>query len=122
MLKSLISYFSQGDVMGFCSRCGKKISDEDYFCFHCGAKTKKGAEKGVSSPSDEMREALARMGQEMEKAFQIAAKEIQKAFKTARENVKQTRDVETVVCSDCSATSPSDAIFCYKCGKELDKD
>ena len=107
--------------MGFCSKCGKEISDEDNFCSHCGARTKRGAERGVSSPSDEMREAFARMGQEMEKAFQVASKEIQKAFKTARENVKQTHGVEMVVCSNCNATSPGDAVFCYKCGKKLDK-
>jgi len=107
---------------GFCSKCGKEVSDEDYFCSHCGARTKKGAEKGVSSPSDEMKEAFARMGQEMEKAFQTAAKEIQKAFKTARENVRQARDVETVVCSNCNATSPGDAVFCFKCGKKLNEE
>jgi rRNA maturation endonuclease Nob1 len=103
----------------FCSNCGKEISDNDYFCSYCGARTRIGAEKGVSYTSDDVREAFQKMGQEMEKAFQTAAKEIQKAFKTARQNIK-TQGEENITCSNCNTASPNSAVFCYKCGKKLE--
>ena len=76
--------------VGFCTKCGKEIPEDAYFCPSCGARTLKGKEAGVSSTLDEVRDALSTMGRELEKAFETAAKEIRGAFETARENVKQS--------------------------------
>lgn len=105
--------------MVYCSKCGKEVPEDAYFCPSCGVRTKRGAEAGVSSPWDEMREAFSRMGQELEKAFETASKEIKDAFKTARENIRKSTYAETVVCTGCGVTNPSNASYCSKCGKEL---
>ena len=96
--------------MAYCTNCGAKLPKDAAFCPNCGTKTTKTA----TQPSDEMKEAFTRMSQELEKAFNIAAKEIQEAFQTARENYK-----EPVVCQNCEAKNPSDAVFCSQCGKNL---
>jgi ribosomal protein L40E len=80
----------------------------------------KGVEANVAAPSDEVREAFAKMSQELEKAFAIAAREIQAAFQTARENIQQSLYKEPLVCPNCGEKNPSDAIFCRKCGKKLE--
>mgnify|MGYP001088365011 CR=1 FL=1 len=105
--------------MVYCDKCGKQVPDDAYFCPNCGVRTKKGVEAGVSTPWDEMREAFSKMGKELEKAFDLAAKEIQEAFKIARENIRKSTYAETVVCTGCGVTNPSNSSYCYKCGKEL---
>lgn len=107
--------------MGFCTKCGKEVPEDAYFCPSCGARTLKGKEAGVSAPLDEVRDALSTMGRELEKAFQTAAKEIRGAFETARENVKQSTSIRPVICKNCSQKNLSNANFCTKCGKELVK-
>lgn len=106
--------------MGFCSKCGKKLSEDANFCPSCGARTKRGEEAGASIPADELRETFNKVGQEMEKAFSTAAKEMQRAFKTARENIQRTSGKEAVLCANCGGTNVTGASFCYKCGKKLD--
>ena len=59
------------------------------------------------------------MGVEMEKAFQTAAKEIQKALKNVREDIKEPRGRQLVVCKGCGEKNPSNASFCTKCGEKL---
>jgi predicted amidophosphoribosyltransferase len=103
-----------------CSNCGEKLPKDAYFCPKCGTKAEKGVEAGVAAPSDEMREAFAKMSQELEKAFAIAAKEIQAAFQTARENIQQSFYKEPRVCPSCGEKNPSYATFCSKCGKKLE--
>jgi uncharacterized membrane protein YvbJ len=109
-----------GDVMEYCSNCGKKLPEDAYFCLHCGVRTRAGREAGVSMSTEEWKETFARVGQELEKAFSIAGKEIEKAFKTARENVRQSTKAKTIVCSNCGATNTNEAAFCFKCGKKLE--
>ncbi len=106
--------------MGFCHKCGKKLSEEAYFCPNCGARTRKGEEAGVSSAADDMREAFSKVGQEMERAFAIAAKEMQKAFKTAGENIRKSTTKERVVCSACGEKTEANATYCHNCGKKLE--
>ena len=108
-------------VMGFCSRCGKELSEDAYFCPKCGVKTRRGVEAGVPTPfpSEDLKEAFSKMGQEMERAFSIAAKEIQKAFGTVRESVGESGRREPAVCPHCGEKNVGDAKFCYGCGKEL---
>lgn len=105
--------------MSYCSKCGEKLPEDANFCFKCGVRTTKGAEAGVSTPLEELREAFSRMEQEMEKAFSVAAKEMEKAFKTARENIQRSIRKELVVCPHCGEKNSSDANFCYRCGKKL---
>jgi uncharacterized membrane protein YvbJ len=105
----------------FCSKCGEKLSEDAYFCPKCGVKTRKGVEAGVSTPSEDLREAFAKVGEEMEKAFATAAKEIQKAFKTARENVTESVAKEKIVCPHCGGKNRANSKFCYHCGKKLQK-
>jgi ribosomal protein L40E len=107
-------------LMAYCSNCGEKVPKDAYFCPKCGTKAMKGVEANVAAPSDELREAFAKMSQELEKAFAVAAKEIQAAFQTARENIQQSLHQEPLVCANCGEKNPSDATFCYKCGKKLE--
>lgn len=105
--------------MGYCPKCGNKVSDEDYFCSKCGARTKRGAEAGVSAPAEEFKEAMSKVAEEMEKAFTLAAKEIHKAFTKAEENVRRSTSRELVVCSHCGEKNTRDASYCYKCGEKI---
>lgn len=106
-------------IMAYCSNCGEKLPRDACFCPNCGAKTVKGAEANVATPTDEMREAFNKMGIELEKAFTIAAKEIQQAFQTARENIQKSVNKEPVACPNCGEKNPGDSIYCFKCGKKL---
>jgi ribosomal protein L40E len=106
--------------MVFCSNCGEKLPEDANFCTKCGFRTKLGAEAGVSTPSEDWRETFSKMGVEMEKVFQTAAKEIQKAIKTVREDVRESRSRQLVVCKSCGEKSPINASFCTKCGKKLE--
>ena len=105
--------------MDYCSKCGNKVSDDDYFCSKCGARIREGVAAGVSAPLEETRDALSKMSQEMEKAFSLAAKDIQEAFKTAGENVRRSTSKEPVVCSNCGEKNAIDASYCYKCGEKI---
>ena len=107
--------------MEYCSNCGEKLPNDACFCPVCGTKTMKGVETNAPTPSDEMRQAFAKMSTEFEKAFTIAAKEIQTAFQTARANIQQSRQKEPVTCTNCGEKNPGDSIFCYKCGKKLER-
>jgi uncharacterized membrane protein YvbJ len=106
--------------MAYCSNCGEKLPKDAYFCPKCSTKVVKGVEANVPSPSDELREAFAKMSQELEKAFTVAAKEIQVAFQTARENIQQSLYKEPLACPNCGEKNPSGAAFCFKCGKKLE--
>jgi len=105
--------------MGFCSRCGEKLSENAYFCPKCGVRTRKGVEAGVSTPLEELNYAFSKMGEEMEKAFVTAAKEIQRAVRTVRESVR-SGSKQTVVCPQCGEKNVNGAVFCYSCGKKIE--
>jgi uncharacterized membrane protein YvbJ len=104
--------------MTFCHNCGEKLPEEAYFCPKCGAKTAVGKKANATYPSDEIREAFARMSVEVEKAFTIAAKEVNKAFQTARTNM-QGDSKETITCPNCGAKNQAGALYCFKCGNSL---
>ena len=106
--------------MTYCSNCGEKIPKDANFCPKCGIKTPKGVDTNAPTPSDEMRQAFAKMSTELEKAFTVAAKEITAAFQTARENIQQSLQKEPIVCSNCGEKNPGDSIYCFKCGKKLE--
>jgi ribosomal protein L40E len=107
-------------LMEYCSNCGEKIPEDALFCPKCGIKTVKGAETHAKYPSDEMREAFARMGVELEKAFSTAAVEIHAAFKKAAADMNaKPAGQEAIVCQKCGAKSQAGAIFCRNCGKKL---
>jgi DNA-directed RNA polymerase subunit RPC12/RpoP len=76
-------------------------------------------ETGAPTISDELEKPFTKMSQELEKAFAVAAKEINAAFQTASENIKKSLQKEPVACPNCGEKNPSDAIFCYKCGKRI---
>jgi uncharacterized membrane protein YvbJ len=107
--------------MGYCSRCGNKVSDDDYFCSKCGARTREGVEAGATAPAEELKDALSKMGQEMERAFSVAAREIHDVFKKAGENVRRPTGRESVVCSHCGEKNATDASYCYKCGEKISR-
>ncbi len=103
----------------YCSNCGEKIPDDALFCQKCGTKTVKGVEANVSGPTEELKEAFAKMGQELDKVFSIAAKEINAAFQTASENIQKSLKKEKITCSSCGKKTLSNATFCYQCGNKL---
>jgi uncharacterized membrane protein YvbJ len=105
--------------MVFCSNCGQKLPEDANFCTKCGSRTKLGAKAGVSAPTEDWREAFSRMGVEMEKAFQTAAKEIQKALKNVKEDLKDTKNKQPVVCKNCGNKNLHGSSFCTKCGQKL---
>jgi uncharacterized membrane protein YvbJ len=105
--------------MAYCSNCGEKLSKDALFCPKCGAKIIKGGETVAPTISDDLEKTFAKMSQELEKAFAVAAKEINAAFKTANENIKKSLQKETVACPSCGEKNPSDAVFCYNCGKRI---
>ena len=105
--------------MVFCSNCGEKLPEDANFCTKCGFRTRQGVEAGVSAPIEDWREAFSKMGVEMEKAFQTAAKEIQKALKNVREDTRDSRGRQPVVCKSCGEKNLSNTSFCTKCGEKL---
>jgi ribosomal protein L40E len=106
--------------MVYCSNCGEKIPNDATFCPKCGTKVLKGVEAKVTTPSDEVRGAFSKMSQELEKAFTLAANEMQAAFQTARENIQKSLYKEPLTCLNCGEKNPSNATFCFKCGKKID--
>lgn len=76
-------------------------------------------EKNIPDPSDEIKEAFAKMSQELEKSFSEAAKEISTAFQTASENIQKSLLREQIDCSNCGAENPTNAVFCYNFGKKV---
>ena len=109
-----------GTKLSYCSNCGEKLPKDAYFCPKCGTKTAHGKETNTPTPSDEMRQAFAKMSVELEKAFVVASKEIQTAFQTARQNVQQSMQKEPAVCGNCSEKNPGGSVYCYKCGQKID--
>ena len=107
--------------MVFCSKCGKKVPDNAAFCPYCGAKTSIGSGVGVSYSSEDLREALAKMGEELEKTFETVGKELHEAFKTVREDVRKSARTDVIACQKCGEKNSSSAIFCSKCGTKLVK-
>jgi uncharacterized membrane protein YvbJ len=105
--------------MTYCANCGEKISKDDNFCPKCGVKTPTGVQTNAPTPSDEMRQAFAKMSVELEKAFAVAAKEIQTAFQTASENVQKSKRKASIACANCGESNASGSVFCFKCGKKL---
>ncbi len=105
--------------MVFCSNCGEELPQNAYFCPRCGVRTRKGAEAGISTPWEDLKDAFSKMGEEIEKAFTIAGKEMEKAFKTARDKVRETTSREPIICPSCGEKNLTSAGFCYKCGKKL---
>jgi len=109
--------------MVFCSKCGKELPENAYFCPTCGVRTGKGVEAGVSLP---YRDMFSDMGKEMEKALAKAAEETKKALDKAKEELDKAREdfrkaisQETISCSSCGEKNPANAKFCRKCGRKL---
>lgn len=105
--------------MVHCSNCGDRLPKNAFFCPKCGKKTVEAVERNIPGPSDEIKEAFTKMSQELEKAFSEAAKEISTAFQTASENIQKSLPREQIVCSNCGIENPSNAVFCYNCGKKV---
>ena len=106
--------------MVFCSNCGEKLPENAYFCPRCGGRTRKGVEAGISTPLEDLKDALSKMGEEIEKALTIVGRETKKALKTAREEIREATSRQPIVCSHCGKKNFAGARFCYECGKKLD--
>jgi len=87
--------------MVFCSKCGKELPENAYFCPSCGVRTGKGVEANVPLPYEDWKDMFSEIGKEMERAFSTAAEEMKKAFETAREEIRRATSREPVVCSNC---------------------
>ena len=105
--------------MVYCSNCGEKLPIDSLFCPRCGTKAFESLETVDRTISDELKETFTKMSQELEKAFLVARKEMNAAFQTASENIKKSIQKETMACPNSGEKNPSDAIFCYKCGKRI---
>lgn len=102
--------------MVFCSKCGKELPEDAYFCPSCGVKTAKGVEANVSMP---YRDMFSEMGKEIEKAFLIASEEMKKAFEKARKEARRVTSREPLVCPSCGEKNFVGDRFCGKCGGKL---
>ena len=102
--------------MVFCSKCGKELPENAYFCPSCGVKTAKGVEANVSMPYGEM---FSEMEKKLEKAFLTASEEMKKAFNKVREEVKKATAREPVICPSCGENNYAEDKFCRKCGKKI---
>ncbi|UCH32632.1 MAG: zinc-ribbon domain-containing protein [Candidatus Bathyarchaeota archaeon] len=105
--------------MTFCTDCGEKLPENAYFCPKCGQRTRSGAEAGISTPWEDLRETFSKMGEEIENAFSIAGKEMEKALKIARDKIVEATSKEPIICPDCEEKNPASTRFCYNCGKKL---
>jgi predicted amidophosphoribosyltransferase len=105
--------------MVYCSNCGKELPENTNFCPKCGIATRKGGTVGVAGPWEDLREAIAEIGEEMEKTFSIAKKEMETAFQKARNEISKATNQKPVVCSQCGETNRTNANFCYTCGTKL---
>jgi ribosomal protein L40E len=103
--------------LGFCTKCGKDLLEDAFFCPRCGIKTIKGTEAGVATPYEDWRDALARAGKELDRI----SVEIGRAFEPARKKLQETFNPETKICSNCGEKNRGDAVYCNKCGKSLVK-
>ncbi len=101
--------------MVFCSKCGKELAEDAYYCSKCGIRTDIGKAAGVRTPSEEIKEAFLVAGKEMEKAFSQVAKEVDQAF----EKIKDVRSPKLRDCSKCGEKNIPDAYYCPKCGNKL---
>jgi uncharacterized membrane protein YvbJ len=102
--------------MVFCSKCGKELPENAYFCPNCGVKTAKGVEANVSMPYGEM---FSDVEKKLEKAFLTASEEMKRAFNKARESVRQAARREPVSCSKCGEKNSAGDTFCRNCGAKL---
>ena len=111
--------------MVYCSNCGTQIADDANFCPKCGTRTLQGKNTKASYPSDEIQDALYRVGIELERAFTIAARETHAALKKARDNMQQktastqATPEEGAVCPNCGTKNTLGAVFCNNCGKRI---
>lgn len=115
-----------GEAGVFCTKCGKDLFENAYFCPYCGARTNRGADAKVPIPKErydweqEIEKALSTATEEVEKALEMATAEIEKALKmTRKETRKAASSVEPAICSNCGERNPVNARFCRKCGKKL---
>jgi len=102
--------------MVFCSKCGKELPENAYFCLKCGVKTAKGIEANVSMPYGEM---FSEMEKKLEQAFVTASEDLKEAFNKAKEGVKRATQREPIICPSCGEKNSTGEKFCYKCGKKL---
>jgi len=97
----------------FCTKCGKQLAADDYYCPRCGVRTEAGKAAGVRVPTEEIRDAFAAAGKEMEKAFSQIAKEFDQAVTKVREGKVR------IDCAKCGEKGIADADYCPKCGSKL---
>ncbi|MHA2231225.1 MAG: zinc-ribbon domain-containing protein [Candidatus Hodarchaeales archaeon] len=102
--------------MVFCSKCGKELPENAYFCPICGVKTAKGIEANVSMPYGEM---FSEMEKKLEQAFLTASEDLKKAFNKAREGVKRATHREPIICPSCGEKNSTGEKFCHECGEKL---
>jgi ribosomal protein L40E len=109
--------------MVFCSRCGKELPENAYFCPICGVRTEKGT--AVSAPLP-YRDMLSDIGKDTEKTLAKALEETKKALDKAKEELDKVREDfgksisrESIACPSCGEKNPVHAKFCRKCGKKL---
>jgi predicted amidophosphoribosyltransferase len=102
--------------MVFCSKCGKDLPENAYFCPTCGVRTGKGAEANVPMPYGDM---FSEMGKEIEKAFLTASEEMKKAFDKVGEELRRATSREPIVCRSCGEKNSVRSQFCSKCGRKL---
>ena len=97
--------------MPYCDKCGKKNDDDANYCTKCANYIGRGSsfEKDI----DELAEKIERKAEEFGELIGRKAEEFGRA-------VDRTLNPKLKKCKNCGTESSSDAIYCWKCGNNIE--
>ena len=97
--------------MPYCDKCGKKNDDDAEYCTKCANYI--GEEISFEKDLDEFAEKVGRKAEEIGERIGKKAEEFGK-------RVEKAFNPELKKCKECGTESSSEAIFCWKCGNNIE--